>query len=360
MSKQSGSTAGACKGGEANRLGLDYRREAVLLGAPPVPIIDAHAHINGRRASKLWAEAADLYGVSHVYTMSRLSEAEQVREVLGDRARFIAFPDWSNPEKERVHRDGYLPVIERYREEFGAKIVKFWSAPQLRDLAGGDPDDLVALDSPWRVRQAELATSLGMMIMVHIADPDSWFGAKYADGRKYGDKASQYAPLERMLERFSQPWIAAHTGGWPERPDFLDGLLERHSNLFLDTSATKWMVREYARHPRERLLRFFERWRGRLLFGSDIVTMDAHLSADKAGAISIKADQASDADAAFDLYASRYWALRTMFETDYDGPSPIDDPDADKAGPRLRGLALPAPLLRDLYANSARDLLERD
>lgn len=355
MSQQVGSTAGSCTGGEANRLGLDYRREAAILGPPSIPIIDAHAHINGRRASAIWAEAADLYGVEQVYSMTRLSEAASVREVLGDRVRFIAFPDWSNPDRESVHRDGYLPVIEAYRERFDARIVKFWSAPQLRDLAGGDPADLAPLDSPWRVRQAELAAQLGMMFMVHIADPDTWFATRYTDEAKYGSKASQYPPLERMLERFSQPWIAAHTGGWPENPDFLDGLLERHANLYLDTSATKWMVREYSRHPRERLLRFFERWRGRLLFGSDIVTMDAHLSPDKSGASSTKADQASDERSAFDLYAGRYWALRVLFETRHEGRSPIDDPDAEGA-PALRGLALGEPTLRVLYAQAAHRL----
>ena len=35
----------------SNRLGLDYRAEAKRLGPPVVPIIDAHAHINGPNAA---------------------------------------------------------------------------------------------------------------------------------------------------------------------------------------------------------------------------------------------------------------------------------------------------------------------
>src|SRR5690606_7275944 len=144
--------------------------------------------------------------------------------------------------------EGFLENIRRFHGEFGSRIVKFWAAPRQRDVleeAGAEMADVVALDSPWKMKAAELAASLGMMFMVHIADPDTWFATKYADAARYGTKRDQYAPLERMLERFSgSRWIAAHMGGWPEDLEFLDGLLARHANLHLDTSATKWMVRE--------------------------------------------------------------------------------------------------------------------
>ncbi|VAX42480.1 hypothetical protein MNBD_PLANCTO03-2032 [hydrothermal vent metagenome] len=365
-------TVGSTRDGEfrsdANRSGLDYGTEAGLLGKPVVQIIDAHTHLNGRAAAALWAKAADVYGIGRVYSMTRFPEVEAVREVLGERVRFIAFPDWSNPDTEAVHRSGYLPVIEAYRERFDARVVKFWAGPGLVDHAGGDPADLIEFDSPWRVEQAELATELGMMFMVHIADPDTWFATRYTDTARYRTKAAQYASFERMLERFSQPWIAAHMGGWPEDLDFLDGLLERHDNLYLDSSATKWVVRELSAQPRERVVRFLTRWRGRVLFGSDIVTMDAHLSAEVDGALSIKSEQASTEADAFELYASRYWALRTMFETDYEGESPIVDPDlamvdperfSTRDAPVLRGLGLGAAVLADLYHNTAEAVVER-
>lgn len=363
-----GSTSDGTYRSEANRLGLDYRAEASILGPPPVPITDAHAHINGARAARVWAGAADLYGVERVYSMTRVEDAAAVREALGDRVRFIAFPSWGSKNRQSVHRAEYVDVIRRFREEFDARIVKFWSAPALRDFAEGDPADLVGFDSPWRLRQAELAADLGMMFMVHVADPDTWFGAKYTDEVKYGTKASQYESFERMLERFPVPWIAAHMGGWPEHLDFLDGLLERHDNLCLDTSATKWVVRELGAHPEERVRRFFERWRGRLLFGSDIVTMDAHLSTEKPDGPGVKAHQASNEADAFDLYASRYWTLRTMFETSHVGESPIVDPDLamrdpgrydDRSAPTLRGVSLPPDVMRSLYHDAAQSVVER-
>jgi hypothetical protein len=95
------------------------------------------------------------------------------------------------------------------------------------------------LDAPHRVAAMEVAAGLGMCFMAHIADPDTWFATKYTDHAKYGTKRAQYEPLERLVERFRQPWIIAHMGGWPEDLEFLTGLLERHDNLSIDTSACK-------------------------------------------------------------------------------------------------------------------------
>jgi len=353
--------------GAANRLGLDYRDEAGRLGAPPVPIIDVHAHINGAEASAIFREVMDLFGIRQVWTQTRMTDAAAVRKVLGDRARFIAVPDFSLEDRRMAHTTGFLDNIRRFREEYDARLIKLYNAPRIYDYLG-EQGDIAGLDSEWRVRQAELACELGMAFMTHVADPDTWFEKKYTDTAKYGTKAEQYEALERMLERFDRPWIAAHMGGWPENLEFLSGLLERHDNLYLDTSATKWMVRELSRHPREALVAFVDRWQSRILFGSDIVTMDDHLRPNDGEATRFGAALADGPEAAFGLYASRYWCLRTLWETDYDGESAIADPDLkmidpdrydEMSAPRLRGKALPEPLLRSLYAEGASRLGDR-
>ncbi|HYE62422.1 MAG TPA: hypothetical protein VD997_10530 [Phycisphaerales bacterium] len=353
----------------ANRFGLDYRREAARLPTPPVPIVDFHAHVNGPGAIPIWAEAARLYGVNRVFTMVRLGDAEVVREKLGDMVRFIAFPDFRKTDRLAAFTHDFLDDIHAFHSRFGARIVKLWNAPRIREFFPGDSGkDIIEFDAPWRVKAAELAQSLGMMMMVHVADPDTWFATKYADPRVYGTKLSYYRGLEVMLDRFPMPWIAAHMGGWPENLAFLDGLLERHPNLYIDTSATKWVVRELSRHPRERVFEFFTRWRGRLLFGSDIVTTDEHLAPKAGPPAHPMADLANSPESAFDLYASRYFALRTMFETDYEGESPIADPDLkmvapdqydDMAAPPLRGLRFPPDLLSELYRGAAEKLMAR-
>ncbi len=348
-------------------MGLDYQAEAARLGPPVTPIIDAHLHVNGPAAARIFDEVRRLYGVQRVYSMTQLPLAPAVRDVMGDAIRFIAMPAFAPELREHGHRAGYLETIEKFHRELGARMMKVWASPRLRDIIAGGATDLADIDSRWRREHCKLAVSLGMMIMVHVADPDTWFATKYADSSVYGTKAHQYTGLRRMLDDFPVPWIGAHMGGWPEDLGFLDSLLEAHPNFHIDTSATKWVVRELSKHPRDEVLAFFWKWQGRILFGSDIVAMDEQLSPRKTG-ISAMGDLASSPEEARELYASRYWALRTMFETSYEGESPIADPDLMMveparfhalSAPALRGMHFPPELLRILYRGAAENLVER-
>lgn len=348
---------------EANRYGVDYRVEAARFGPPVRPIIDVHTHINGERAAAIYRDVMDRFGVAHTYSQTQMTQAAAVRRVLGDRITFIAIPDYLAEDKRRAFREGLLENLVVWREEYGAGMMKIWNAPRWRDLARqfNAGDDLIDLDSPWRRKAADRAVELGMMLMAHIADPDTWFATKYADAAKYLTKAQHYEALERMLTLYPVPWMIAHMGGWPEDLHFLTGLLERHPGVVLDTSATKWMVRELSKHAQDDLVGFLRRFRGRILFGSDIVTMDGHLTPQKSPGQRFGEDLSSSPEDAFDLYASRYWALRTMWETDYDGESNIADPDlamvdpanhGPMSAPRLVGRALPPDLLTSLYGGA--------
>src|SRR5207237_433949 len=179
------------------------------------------------------------------------------------------------------------------------------------------------------------------IIMVHVADPDAWFRRAYADVAKYGTKESQYPAFERMLAEFSDLlWIGAHMGGDPEHPNHLEALLERYPNLYFDTSATKWQVREVSAHAaaiRELVCRRPERF----LFGSDLVTRHPLPR---------------------EHYVSRYWCQRTLWESTWEGRSPIADPDyphgeAEPATPMLHGLGLPEGVLEQVYHQNACRLL---
>jgi hypothetical protein len=350
----------------ANRLGLDYAAEAASLPRPPAPIIDVHSHINGLEAVKIYRQAARLYGVELTYSMTRLEDVEAIRQAMEGQIRFIAVPNyWAQDDRHYHLGEGFIKRIEQYHA-LGARIAKFWASPRATDygIELGEPD-FMRLDAPHRLEAMAAAHDLGMVYMVHVADPDTWFATKYVDESVYGTKRQQYEPLERVLEEFDRPWIAAHMGGWPEDLAFLTGLMDRHANLYLDTSATKWVVRELSRHSRQDLLSFLTRFRGRVLFGSDIVTGDEHLRPSE-GEHEVY-ERANNPRQAFDLYASRYWALRTLLESEYQGQSPIADPDLamvepDRYGPMdaplLAGKSLPADLLRSIYHEAARDLLE--
>lgn len=348
----------------ANLHALDYRHEAQAFGAPATPIIDAHLHLRGLEAVAVYRDVADCYGIDTVLTMTPMDQVDAVTNVMGDRARFIAVPDWRSDDAKHAHGNGFDERIRQFAD-LGAPLAKFWTAPRARQYARdmGDPH-LFDLDGPVRRRQIELAASLGMGIMAHIADPDTWFETTYADATQWGTKAEQYEPLERMLDDVKIPWVVAHMGGWPEDLDFLEGLLARHDNLHLDTSATKWMVRELSKHDTPRLASFLRRWPSRICFGSDIVAQNDHLNASSDEGMAAKANSPAEA---FDLYASRYWALRTLWERTWSGSSPIADPDLhmidpavdQMASPHLKGHGLDHGLLQQLYSGAARGLLDQ-
>lgn len=348
----------------ANRLQLNYRGLAEGFAKLSYPIIDVHSHINGARAAQIYAEAAEHYGIGLTYSMTSLQETSAIRTVMGDRIQFIAIPDFTNKDRRASFGPAYKDAIPHFKR-LGSKIVKFWNAPRIYE-ASDEPfaKNPFRLNSPERQEVMKAVMDHGMMFMAHVADPDTWFSTKFTDSNRYGTKAQQYEVFEEVLSTFQAPWIAAHMGGYPEDLTFLSGLLERNSNLYLDCSATKWIVRELSKHPPEETRAFFTRWKGRIMFGSDIVTSEAHLSPDRnASEMDAKASTPQDA---YDLYASRYWALRTLLETDHVGPSPIADPDlhllrpdefSPLDAPTLRGCSLPPEVLRALYHDTAQSLI---
>lgn len=331
--------------GDANTLGLDYTAEAARF-AYTGPIIDIHTHVSTPEATRLYLDVAKTYGVVKTFSMTGFGNIAPTLDSLPpedrDRLEFICVPDYGKREEPDAFTTQWLRDIERFREH-GSRIIKFWAAPRGREL-----NEALILDSPIRKQGMKLAHDLGYRIfMTHVGDPDTWFATKYADASVYGTKPDQYKPLEAAMDQYDDvTWIGAHLSGSPEDLDFVQGLLDRHPNYVVDTSACKWMVRELSKHP-QRFAEFCGHNRGHVLFGSDIVASTDWEMVD------------------YDLFASRYWALRTLLETDYDGPSPIVDPDLhmvdpsvpEKSTAHLRGATLPAEELEWVYRKAAERVL---
>ena len=288
-------------------------------------------------------------------TNARRNTAE-LEPALRDRLHYIAVPDYARrDDPETFTTQWYEDLVSFY--ELGSRMMKLWAAPRARDFGGKD----LLLDSPTRLEGIRIAYQTGYRVfMTHVGDPDTWFQTAYADAAKYGTKPEQFEPLERLLETYGDvTWVGAHMGGNPEDLDWLHVFLERHPNYVVDTSATKWQIRELSRHP-ERFVQFVRANPGRVLFGTDIVADDENAVA--------PADGGPESGGGYDLYASRFWALRTVIETAYEGPSPIVDPDLHKVDPAadpkataaLRGAAVPAELLRSLYYDAAAAVTGRE
>jgi predicted TIM-barrel fold metal-dependent hydrolase len=309
----------------ANRIGLDYRALPARR-LPQVRLIDVHTHVRMCPTTDLFFQAAGAYGVERIVSMSPLDDVDALRAAYPGRLDFIAIPRWREFAATDAFRQQWLRDLSAFREK-GARVMKFWVAPPLRGQHG------LTLEHEFVQPVIREALDLDYNFMIHAGDPSVWWqpGARYADVAKFGTKRDQYRQLEFLLQTVAPRFvIGAHMGGNVEDPDFLQDLLDRYPNYYLDSSATKWIVREVARQP-QRVREFVLRNQDRILFGTDLVIADAN---------------------DFDHYASRYWAHQMMWETPYRGESPIDDPDAEQP-PQLAGLDLPADVLKKLYRENA-------
>jgi hypothetical protein len=329
---------------EYNVTGQDYADRGHFRREVP-PIIDVHAHVTRTRppndttadpaldAAATMLDVAAEFGVEHVVSMCAPEDIAPRRERFGDRLSFngpITKKALDTPD------DDAYRLLDQYLAA-GVKLIKFWSAPRGRERG-------LHVDAPWRVEAARRARDAGVRaVMVHVADPDRWFATAYADAAKFGTKPDQYTGLTRMLETFpDMTWVAAHMGGDPEHPDHLEALLQRYPNLRFDTSAAKWQIREVSAH-RDAARAVICRHPDRFLFGSDVVTRHG-----------LEREH----------YVSRYWGHRTLWESGWEGRSPIADPDyVPEAGgpptPPLRGIELPGEVLAKVYRENALKLLGR-
>ena len=312
-----------------NRTGLDFRR---AMPRPKVrgPVVDFHCHLHAARHGRGWFEAADHYGIDCFVTMTPLEEAVGLQRDFGSRLHFIAVPKWG--EYGQGFAGEWLKRIEAFYN-IGSRVVKFWIAPPAIGARKW------RLDSEMFRRLLREVRDRRMAVMTHVGDPEIWYRTKYADAAKYGTRDDHYRMWEDVLgEHADVPWVGAHFGGNPEDPDRLQRLLDRHPNLSLDTSATRWVVREVSAR-RDEVRDFIIRNQDRLLFGTDQVSHD---------------------DRGFDFLASRFWCHRKLWETAYVGPSPVLDPDLpEDAQPQMRGLALPDGCLQKIYHDNAIRFLSR-
>ncbi len=340
---------------QQNILSLDYAKEAKAFASVPGGLIDMHSHINGNRASLVYHRVAQAFNVTTTFSMTPLEGLDELHPVARQSIHHIAVPNFHSCGILVEQAEGYRSNIDAFYKR-GARIAKFFGAPRLYDFSD-EPfhKNCLRLDAPARLETMQYAADLGMAIMIHIGDPDIWFADRYSDSERYGTKAHQYDILANVLHKIKVPVLAAHMAGSPEDLTRLAGLLHEFPNLHLDCSATKWMIRELSKHHPDSVRQFFETFAGRILFGSDIITAEAHLQAGGPTEIALLANSQQEA---FDLYASRYFALRKYIETDYHGPSPIRDGDSPQPV-QLRGMRLAGSSLNALYRGAAETFLEQ-
>ena len=220
--------------------------------------------------------------------MTPLDEALSLQRKYGHRLHFITIPNWGQWQGDFISR--WRRNIEVFYN-IGSRIIKFWFAP----IAIGDRN--WRFDSETFRPLLEDARDRKLAIMTHFGDPEIWYQGKY-NPEKYGTRDDHYQMWENILsQHYGTPWIAAHMAGNPENLPRVQSLLDRYPFLYLDCSATKWMVREVSRQ-RDAARDFFIRNQDRILFGTDQLTREGR---------------------GYDFLASRNWCHRKLWETAFIG-----------------------------------------
>jgi predicted TIM-barrel fold metal-dependent hydrolase len=163
----------------------------------------------------------------------------------------------------------------------GARGVKVWKnlGLKVRDANGA----MVLPDDPRVIRVLEHAGTLGLPVLIHVADPKAFFQPLDEHNERldellqerdwwFGD-ATVYPTFDRIVDGLAElvtstpgtSYIGAHVGCVGEDLDWVERLLARASNFHIDIAGR---MAEIGRQPR-RFASLVEHFPDRVLFGTD-------------------------------------------------------------------------------------------
>jgi predicted TIM-barrel fold metal-dependent hydrolase len=292
------------------------------------PILDAHTHIGSIEKISEMIDIENEYGVTKQIGIVHDKEGFQLaKEKYPDRfiyAKYLSLRD--------IAQYNIPPVLEDISSllDEGFSLAKMWFGPRWRDFIENVPKDFkinnYKLDPVFQALE-----DMGIPLIIHVGDPDTYYASQYKDSDKYGYKDDHLHELEDVIScydrlRFQIP----HFGAQPEinRLPNLSRWLDNYQNIVVDTASSRWMARELSKDT-AKAREFMLKYSDRVLFGTDIF----------AG----RGDH--------DYFSGRYIAQRLLWETDERGtPLPFVDADTvNTGGTFINGLDLPDSVLRKLY-----------
>ncbi|NTW41717.1 MAG: amidohydrolase family protein [Cellulomonadaceae bacterium] len=276
---------------------LSAHRTAVTRSA--VPCIDVHNHLGRWLTGDGWTTPdvgallamMDSHGVEAVVNLDGMWGAELEANLdRYDRAhpgRFLTFCqlDWAllaQPDGE-----GLLAAQLTDSASRGARGLKVWKNLGLtvRDTAG----DLVLPDDPRVIRTLALAGTLGLPVLIHVADPKAFFDPVDPHNERYDEllgspdwsfaDRDRFPTFERLLDALATlviatpgtQYIGAHAGCAAEELDRVEGLMDAAPHFTIDIAGR---MAELGRQPR-RFAALVARHPDRVLFGTDAYPLTA-------------------------------------------------------------------------------------
>jgi predicted TIM-barrel fold metal-dependent hydrolase len=295
------------------------------------PFFDAHTHIDKIKNISNMIDFEDDFGVSKQIGIVHNEEGfKAARKLYNQRfifAKYLSLRDIAHYKVESV-----IDEISKLLDQ-GYSIAKLWFGPRWRDYYDVPKDFQINNNKLEPIFQ--ILEDLGIPLIIHVGDPDTYYESRYEDSNKYGRKDEHLKQLEDILSRYPKiKFQIPHFGSQPEvhrLPD-LTRWMEMFPNIVIDTSSSRWMARELSKDTnkaREFMLRFSDR----VLFGTDLFANKGE----------------------YDYYSGRYVAQRTLWETnEQETPLPFTDSDTvNIGGTVINGLDLPLYVLKRLYWENA-------
>jgi uncharacterized protein len=306
------------------------------------PVIDVHSHDNARteQAVEAWVRTMDELGIEKTIIMTGAT-GERFDDLL---ARYGKYPGrfsvWCGFDTTGFDQPGFGPAAVAELERCWKKGAQ--GVGELSDKGGGlrggrNPSNL-HIDDPRMDSLIEKCAELGLPINIHVAEPiwmyepmdrsnDGLMNAltwRLDNKRGILGHAEVVATLDRALEKHPRTtFIACHFANCCYDLSILARMFDAHPNLYADNGAR---YAETAPIPRY-MAKFYEKYQDRLLYGTD---MTPHK----------------------EMYLTTFRILETDDEHFYDWKL------FTYHWP-LQGFGLTDPVLKKVYADNARKILEK-
>lgn len=270
------------------------QRTITRVDTPAVPAIDVHNHL-GRWLSEdggwMTPDLGELLRLMDECGIERIVNldgrwGEELRANLDryDRAhpgRFATFChlDW-RPIAAGAGPQEFVRQVEE-AAGLGARGIKIW-----KDLGLAVRDDagtLVLPDDDRVIAACRRAGELGMVVLIHTADPVAFFDPVDATNERLEELAAapewwfgdpdRFPGFDRLLSALvalvaaapGTPFIGAHVGGYAENLSWVAAVMTEHANFHVDLGGR---LAELGRQPRA-FARLVAAHPDRVLFGSD-------------------------------------------------------------------------------------------
>lgn len=335
-------------------------------------IIDLHQHINGTTQHVTRAvRIADAVGVGTIVNLSggtvtrpapdQPSEFERNKTLMDALfpGRFLQYMNldyrgWDEPDfAERAAKQ----IEEGHR--LGAAGFKEYKRLGLtvRDRAG----KAVKIDDPKLDLMWAKCGKLNLPVSIHVADPKAfwepynpqnerwkelgdhpnwWFG----DTNKYAPRMELLEALDRVIARHPETkFVCVHFANNAEDIDWVERALDRRPNMYADLAAR---IPEIGRHDPDKVRRLFVKHQDRILFATDFQVYNKLI-------LGSSGNEPPPTDADAEVFFAKEWRWLETRDKNWPHMTPI------QGDWTISSIGLPAPVLRKIYFDNARQLLAR-